>query len=126
MQINRTGNINNVKKSKFLPCMGIRIWPKLGLYVQCTVIKSRARLDIVVSVTSLVVNVYVFGIRGPGSFPGWALITIFFLAFFALLFAKLLQTSNMELYKRQKLHSLFFYIELSSKFVGVGLKGDVH
>ena len=26
----------------------------------------------------------------------------------------------MELYKWQKLHSLTFYIELSSKFVGVG------
>ena len=33
-----------------------------------------------------------------------------------------LTLSNMNLYKLQKLHSLMFYIELSSKFEGVGLK----
>ena len=51
-----------------------------------------------------------------GQFPAEHL-----LFFFLACNAKLLHTSNMELYKRQQLHSLTFYIELSSKFVGVGL-----
>ena len=45
--------------------------------------------------------------------------------FFSFLFlpcnAKLLHTSNIELYKWQTLHSLNLLINLSSKFVGVGL-----
>ena len=45
--------------------------------------------------------------------------------FYFLLFyrynAKLLHTSNMELYKLQQKHSLMFYTELSSKS-GVGVK----
>ena len=52
-----------------------------------------------------------------GSIHGWALITLFFL--FSPINAKLLHTSNMELYKWHKLHSLTFFNELSSKFVGV-------
>ena len=51
-----------------------------------------------------------------GRFLGGHLLHFFF--FFSLVKQ---HTSNMELYKLQTVHSLTFYIELSSKFVGVGL-----
>ena len=88
--------------------MGIRIWPILGLSVQY-VLLFRATHDL---------TTWPSGQRRPGSIPGWALIH-FFISLPCN--AKLHHTSNMELYKLQKLHSLTFYIELSSKCVGVGL-----
>ena len=56
---------------------------------------------------SLVVSVSDFGTRGPGSIPGWALITFFFFLF------RLVMQNNFI--------SLMFYIDFSSKFLGVGL-----
>ena len=49
----------------------------------------------------LVLCVSDFGTRGPGSIPGWALITncFFFLFLFSSYNAKLLCTRNMEFYK---------------------------
>ena len=57
---------------------------------------------------SLVVSVSDFGTRGPGSIPGCALITFFFFFLF-----RLVMQNNFI--------SLTFYIEFSSKFLGVGL-----
>ena len=59
----------------------------------------------------LALSVSDFGMRGPGSIPGWALITnCYFFYLFSSCNAKLFHTRNMELYKSQKLHSLNFYI----------------
>ena len=52
----------------------------------CTVISSRARLDI----SGLVVSVSDFGTRGKGSIPGWALITN---CFFFLFFCRVIQNN---------------------------------
>ena len=65
-----------------------------------------------------------FGTRGPGSIPGWALITNCF--FFLLLFSLVMQTYFIQVIwnyinDQKKVHSFIFHIELSSKFVGVGL-----
>ena len=55
--------------------------------------------------------------ENQGLFPGGHLLQLFFLFLFSSCNAELLHTSYIELYKRQKLHSLTIYIELPSKFV---------
>ena len=47
----------------------------------------------------LVLSLSDFGTRGPGSIPGWALITNCFFFLFSSCNAKLLHTRNTELYK---------------------------
>ena len=113
--INRTGDINNVNNFEvFTLKTNTHMADTRIVCPICTVISSRARLWH----GGLVVSVSDFGTRGPGRFPDGHLLQI--VLFFSPYNAKLLHTGNMELYKWQKLHSLTFYIELSSKFVRVG------
>ena len=72
---------------------------------------------------SLVVSASDSLTSGPGSIPGWAPIKhcLFFLLPFQLYNNELLPTSNINWYKWQKVHSITFYIELSSKYVGAGI-----
>ena len=80
----------------------------------CNVILSRARLGIVVQWLAC----QTLDPEDQGRFPSGHFYKMLLISPFN---AKLLQSSNMELYKRQKLLSLTFYIELFSKYVGVGL-----
>ena len=55
---------------------------------------------------------------GPGSIPGWALLHFFFFFFFRLVMQNYFKQVIWNYIK----HSLMFYIELSSKIVGDGVK----
>ena len=69
--------------------------------------------------TGLVVSVSDFGTRGPGSIPGWTRIMNCFFFLFSPCNTILLQTSelSMDYINDEKLNSLTFCIEISSKFV---------
>ena len=91
IQTNRTGDINNVKNSKFFPCMWIQIWPILELsnmycyFEPCTTWYRR-----------LVVSVSDFGTRWPWSVPRWALITNCLFLFYFLFFHLVMQNYSMQ------------------------------
>ena len=71
----------------------------------------------------LVASVLDFGTRGPGSFPAGHLLQIVFFFFFNLVMQNhfIQVISNYINDKRQKIHSLMFYIELALNFLAVGL-----
>ena len=70
---------------------------------------------------SLVVSVSDCGMGGLGSIPGWAHKLHCFFSSVLVFYAELLHTSNMEFKNVKHIYFFTFYIELCTKYVGVGV-----